>query len=236
MAHPPPFAVVRRRRQKAVTSGFAPAASTVVWPGRLCKQGVLGSSPIVSTPSSPRVSVKHTLFLMFPPAVPPAVAGTAVRSPEVDRRVASIRYQCRHSGGPLLVGVKSAAGRRVLSLPTPLVDQVRRHSVAQAAERLRTGSRWQDHGLVLARVDGSSMRKETDSAQWHRILKIAGVRQGRLHDARHTAATLLLAQSVLAGVAMRLLRHSDVRVTARYQHRSSDVATRIESVRTLPSR
>jgi integrase len=40
----------------------------------------------------------------------------------------------------------------------------------------------------------------------------------RLHDARHTAATLLLVQGVPAGEAMRLLCHSDARVTARYQH------------------
>jgi hypothetical protein len=39
----------------------------------------------------------------------------------------------------------------------------------------------------------------------HRILQVAGVRPARLHDARHTAATLLLVQGVPASVAMRLL-------------------------------
>jgi integrase len=114
--------------------------------------------------------------------------------------------------------VKSKAGRRTLSLPPSLLDQLRRQSASQAAELLRAGSRWQNHGLVFAREDGARIRKETDSAEWHRILRLAGVRQGRLHDARHTAATLLLVQGVPAGIAMRLLGHSDVRMTARYQH------------------
>lgn len=128
------------------------------------------------------------------------------------------RCPTKHGGGPAFVPVKSTAGRRMLGLPTPMVDQLRRHGAAQAAERLRAGSRWRDHGLVFAREDGTPIRKETDSAEWHRILRMAGVRPGRLHDARHTAATLLLVQGVPAGVAMRLLGHSDLRVLARYQH------------------
>jgi integrase len=128
------------------------------------------------------------------------------------------RCPSRQGGGPVFVPVKSAAGKRGLSVPAHLVEQLRRQSATQAAERLRAGSRWQDHGLVFAREDGSPVRKETDSAEWHRILKIAVVRRARLHDARHTAATLLLVQGVPAGVAMRLLGHSDTRVTARYQH------------------
>jgi integrase len=128
------------------------------------------------------------------------------------------RCPARFGGQPILVPVKSRAGRRTLSLPRPLVEQLRRQSASQAAERLQAGSRWQNHGLVFARQDGSPIRKETDSAEWHRILRLSGVRQARLHDARHTAATLLLVQGVPAGVAMRLLGHSDARVTARYQH------------------
>jgi integrase len=128
------------------------------------------------------------------------------------------RCPSRHGGGPVLVPVKSAAGRRVMALPDAMLDHLRRHVAAQAAERLRAGTRWEDHGLMFAREDGSPIRKETDSAEWHRILRLAGVRRARLHDARHTAATLLLVQGVPAGVAMRLLGHSNTRVTDRYQH------------------
>jgi integrase len=102
------------------------------------------------------------------------------------------RCPARFGGQPILVPVKSRAGRRTWSLPRPLVEQLRRQLASQAAERLWAGGRWQDNGLIFAREDGSPIRKETDSAKWHRILRLADVRQGRLHDARHTAATLLM--------------------------------------------
>jgi site-specific recombinase XerD len=41
----------------------------------------------------------------------------------------------------------------------------------------------------------------------------AGVRQASLHDARHTAATLLLQQGVPARVAMEMLGHSQISLT-----------------------
>ena len=103
-------------------------------------------------------------------------------------------------------------------MPDPMIEQLRRHAAVQGAERLRAGNMWSDHGLVFTREDGSPIRKETDSAEWHRILALAGVRPARLHDARHTTATLLLVQGVPAGVAMRLLGHSDTGVTSRYQN------------------
>jgi hypothetical protein len=79
------------------------------------------------------------------------------------------RCPARFGGQPILVPVKSRAGRRTWSLPRPLVEQLRRHLANQAAERLRAGSRWQDNGLIFAREDGSPIRKETDSGEWHRI-------------------------------------------------------------------
>jgi integrase len=41
----------------------------------------------------------------------------------------------------------------------------------------------------------------------------AEVRDARLHDARHTAATLLLQQGVAARVAMQVLGHSQITLT-----------------------
>ena len=40
----------------------------------------------------------------------------------------------------------------------------------------------------------------------------------RVHDARHTAATLLLAQGVDQRVVMEILGHSQISMTSRYAH------------------
>ncbi|UQX88955.1 tyrosine-type recombinase/integrase [Jatrophihabitans telluris] len=49
-------------------------------------------------------------------------------------------------------------------------------------------------------------------------LSHAGVRRARLHDARHTAATLLLVQGVDARTVMDLMGWSQISMTTRYQH------------------
>ncbi|MEP7180278.1 MAG: tyrosine-type recombinase/integrase [Pseudonocardiales bacterium] len=46
-----------------------------------------------------------------------------------------------------------------------------------------------------------------------RLLARAGVRHVRLHDGRHTAATLLLSEGVHPRVVMELLGHSQMRTT-----------------------
>ena len=62
-------------------------------------------------------------------------------------------------------------------------------------------------------------RRPRDWLDWKALLKAAGVRDARLHDARHTAATLLLQQGVPARVAMEILGHSQISLTlGTYSH------------------
>jgi integrase len=52
----------------------------------------------------------------------------------------------------------------------------------------------------------------------------AGVRDARVHDARHTAGTLLIEQGVHPRVVMEILGHSDLQLTQRYTHASTAMA------------
>ena len=58
------------------------------------------------------------------------------------------------------------------------------------------GSEWQDEDLVFAQANGRPIDKKTDYDDWTRLLQRAGVRHVRLHDGRHTAATLLLSEGL----------------------------------------
>ncbi len=115
---------------------------------------------------------------------------------------------------------KSRAGRRVISLPGPLVAALRTHRAAQAQERLVAGAMWQNHlELVFTQANGRPVDPGKDYQQWRRLLTAAGVRRARLHDARHTAASLLLAQGVPARVVMEMLGHSQISLTlGTYSH------------------
>ncbi|WP_134131290.1 tyrosine-type recombinase/integrase [Kribbella pratensis] len=56
------------------------------------------------------------------------------------------------------------------------------------------------------------------------MLQAAGLRDARPHDARHTAATLLLEQGVDIRVVQEILGHSTLAVTKRYTHVTSKLA------------
>lgn len=113
---------------------------------------------------------------------------------------------------------KSQAGRRPVSLPDPLVMILRTHRESQAAERLRAGSCWEEHDFVFCQENGRPLDPDGHSKAWKRFLAKAGVREARLHDARHTAATLLLLQGVDQRTVMALMGWSEMSMAQRYEH------------------
>jgi len=114
---------------------------------------------------------------------------------------------------------KADRSRRTLPLPAQLVEALRLHRSAQLAERLAAGPLWDDHGLVFCQVNGRPIDRKADWRAWKALLRDAGVREVRLHDGRHTAATLLLSAGVHPRVVMELLGHSQMRTTTdTYSH------------------
>lgn len=67
--------------------------------------------------------------------------------------------------------------------------------------------------MVFTGPFGKPLDLRTDHREWQRLLRKAKVSPARLHDARHTAATLMLTQGVPARVVMELLGHSQITLT-----------------------
>jgi integrase len=111
-----------------------------------------------------------------------------------------------------------------------MVIILRRHQVQQEKERGNAGSLWQEAGWVFASETGRPLNPNTDYHNWKALVQAAGLRDARLHDARHTAATALLLLGVPDRAVMGIMGwSSDQR--SRYQHLTDpilkDVATRI---------
>src|SRR5690606_30913897 len=96
---------------------------------------------------------------------------------------------------------KSEHSRRTIPLTEDAVAVLRRHRVAQAEQRLQLGPLYQDHGLVFARMDGQPLTPSQVSHHFAVLLRRAGLPRVRLHDLRHTHATMLLAAGVHPRVA-----------------------------------
>ena len=67
--------------------------------------------------------------------------------------------------------------------------------------------------MVFTGPCGMPLDPRADHREWQRLLRKAKVPPARLHDARHTAATLMLTQGVPARVVMELLGHSQINLT-----------------------
>jgi integrase len=89
----------------------------------------------------------------------------------------------------------------------------------QAEERLASGPVWRDLGLVFTLPDGRPYHPDRLSREFARRVARHGVPRIRLHDLRHTWATLALQAGVPTKVVAERLGHASTRITEDiYQH------------------
>ena len=120
------------------------------------------------------------------------------------------------------VKLKSDDSIRTLEIDDETLAALKAHKIQQNTDRLAMGDKWVDHDLVFTTTNGKPIDCKTDYRQWHRALAIAGLPVKRLHDARHTAATLLFDQGIDIEVIRRFMGHSSVLLTSKtYVHHSA---------------
>ncbi|MFF4342835.1 tyrosine-type recombinase/integrase [Kitasatospora sp. NPDC001540] len=113
---------------------------------------------------------------------------------------------------------KSRAGRRPVPLPEPLAVVLRHHQEEQDRERALARDLWVEKGYVFTDETGQPLNPSTDYHHWKRLLREADIRDGRLHDARHTASTVLLLLGVPERIVMAIMGWSSASMAKRYQH------------------
>ena len=108
---------------------------------------------------------------------------------------------------------KTNKSRRVLDLPASLTVKLKEHRTRQLAERLSAGLYWQDTGLVFCTSIGTPVDPRNVKRSLDRILDDAKIPRFRVHDLRHFAASLMLAQGVQLKVVSEILGHSQIGIT-----------------------
>lgn len=87
---------------------------------------------------------------------------------------------------------KTQQSKRAIPLSQAVIEEIWRHKSRQSQEKLQLGQAYQDHGLVFCQEDGRPWEPAWFWACFKRMLQKANLPNIRLHDARHTFATLML--------------------------------------------
>jgi integrase len=133
--------------------------------------------------------------------------------------------QRQRGGGLVFTDPKTQRSKRTLPLPAPLLTTLRDHQQKQGKERITAGSVWRGSQCVFTTPVGTPIDPRNDYREFKKLLARAGLPSVRLHDLRHTAASLLLAQGVPARVVMEILGHSAIALTMNtYSHVAPEVS------------
>jgi integrase len=129
-------------------------------------------------------------------------------------RIGIFRSLQRIGGRLQLTETKTPKSRRTVQLPQYAVRALRAHRARQLEDRLAAGSAWAGSDLVFTNRLGGPIEPTTLRLRFRRLLTQAGLPQIRLHDLRHGAASLMLAQSVPMKTIQEILGHSSISITA----------------------
>ena len=114
---------------------------------------------------------------------------------------------------------KTDRSARVLPLTPALTAALRRAAAVQKTERLALGPDYGAGEHVVCDQAGRSYHPDSLSDFWRALCTAAGVPRIRLHDARHTCATLMHLQGVPIVTISAWLGHADPAFTMRtYTH------------------
>ncbi|RVW06258.1 tyrosine-type recombinase/integrase [Rhodococcus spongiicola] len=119
---------------------------------------------------------------------------------------------------------KSKRSARTLPIPDDLVTALKAAKKRQAADRLAVGEAWKDTGYVVVDRTGNPPTPNTLTYWWKRSVEKAGVPAIRLHDARHTCATLMHLRGVPIAVIAAWMGHASAAFTLSTYAHSQDPA------------
>ena len=143
-------------------------------------------------------------------------AGNSLRLSDLDldaRTMHIRRTLSRAKSGPRFTPPNNGKGRQV-KLGELAVAALRRHSLRQNEQRLVAGAAWRDNDLVFANPVGEPLSPNgIVTHHFQPLLAQAGLPNVRLHDPRHTAATLLLLNNVHPKYVAETLGHSNIKIT-----------------------
>jgi integrase len=121
--------------------------------------------------------------------------------------------QRQREAGLVFAEPKTKRSRRPVYLPPSTLATLKAHRRRQLEERLQAGRAWKDQDLIFCKWDGGPMEPSSVVQRFHGVLRRLGLPDLRVHDLRHTAASLHLKKGTHPKVVQEMLGHSTISVT-----------------------
>lgn len=107
---------------------------------------------------------------------------------------------------------KTKTSARTVRLTPDTIALVKEHRKRQAERRL-AAVEWADHDLIVCTSKGTPINPNNVTRSFDAVVKRAGLRRIRVHDLRHTHATMLLRSGVHPKVVSERLGHASIAIT-----------------------
>ena len=121
---------------------------------------------------------------------------------------------------------KSASGQRVIPISSALNEYLKKAHTDYLLRKLKMGKDFFDGDYVVCQENGKPYKPNSFTDKFNNFLKKNKLKHIRLHDLRHTNATLMLTQGISPKVAQMRLGHSDYSTTMNiYSHVLKSVET-----------
>ena len=162
-----------------------------------------------------------------PVSMSPVSLSTAWDHIDLDAGVLKVVATISRINGRLVISEpKTARSRREVPLHQSVVAMLRKHRIAQLAERLAAGNQWHDSGLVFTTKNGGPV----DPRNFLRVIETAATTAGvggvGVHTLRHSAAVTWLENGVHIKQVADLLGHSWISVTGDVYGHGSEAGAR----------
>ena len=118
-----------------------------------------------------------------------------------------------NSGEYVIKEPKTPNSRRTVALPPSLVLLLRQHRADQEKICSQLGRVLTDRDFAFAHLDGSPIKPNAVTLAFIRLIRRSGLPHIRLHDLRHTHATLMLKAGVHPKVVSERLGHAGIGIT-----------------------
>jgi len=118
-----------------------------------------------------------------------------------------------HGSGVIISEPKTAKGRRSIALDPASTEALTAQAARQLGDQKEWGDAWSDSGYVFTKENGEPLHPQVVSRAFGQAVKAAKLPEIRLHDLRHTHATLALRAGIHPKVVSERLGHATISIT-----------------------